>query len=32
MLKEESKQAVSQFFAAVDQEFNAFLKARSPQD
>ena len=32
MLKEESKQAVSQFFAAVDQEFNAFLKARSPED
>ena len=32
MLKEESKQAVSQFFAAVDQEFNAFLKARSPQE
>ena len=32
MLKEESKQAVSQYFAAVDQEFNAFLKARSPQD
>ena len=32
MLKEESKQAVSQFFTAVDQEFNAFLKARSPED
>ena len=29
MLKEESKQAVSQFFTAVDQEFNAFLKARA---
>ena len=30
MLKPESKQAVSNFFAAAETEFNAFLKARSP--
>ena len=32
MLKEESKQAVSQFFTLVDQEFNAFLKGRSAEE
>lgn len=29
MLKPETNQAVEQFFAAVDTEFNAFLKART---
>ena len=32
MLKPESKQAVSNFFAAAETEFNAFLKARSPEE
>lgn len=32
MLKQESKQAVKQFFDSVDTEFNAFLKARSPEE
>ena len=32
MLKPETNQAVEQFFAAVDTEFNAFLKARTPQE
>lgn len=32
MLKEESKQAISAFFGSVDQEFNAFLKARNPEE
>ena len=32
MLKNESKQAVENFFAAVDTEFNAFAKARSVED
>ena len=29
MLKQESRQAVEQFFASVDTEFNSFLKART---
>lgn len=29
MLKQQSKQAIEQFFASVDTEFNAFLKART---
>ena len=32
MLKPESKQAVEQFFASVDAEFNAFLKARRAEE
>ena len=32
MLKPETNQAVEQFFAAVDTEFNAFLKARTAQE
>lgn len=32
MLKSESKQAVAQFFQSVDTEFNAFLRARSPEE
>ena len=32
MLKPESKQAVSNFFAAAETELNAFLKARSPEE
>lgn len=32
MLKQESKQAVENFFAAVDTEFNAFAKARTTND
>ena len=32
MLKQESKQAVEQFFASVDTEFNAFLKARTADE
>ena len=32
MLKQESKQAVEQFFASVDTEFNTFLKARTAQE
>ena len=32
MLKPESKQAVSNFFAAAETEFNAFLKARRPEE
>ena len=32
MLKPESKQAVSNCFAAAETEFNAFLKARSPEE
>ena len=32
MLKPESKQAVSNFCAAAETEFNAFLKARSPEE
>jgi len=32
VLKEESRQAVSAFFNSVDQEFNAFLKARNPEE
>ena len=32
MLKTESKQAVEQFFASVDTEFNAFLKARTADE
>lgn len=32
MLKPESKQAVEQFFAHVDTEFNAFLKARTADE
>lgn len=32
MLKPESKQAVENFFAAVDTEFNAFLKSRTTEE
>ena len=32
MLKPETNQAVEQFFAAVDTEFNAFLKARTAEE
>ena len=32
MLKQESKQAVKQFFDSVDTEFNAFLKARTAEE
>lgn len=32
MLKQESKQAVEQFFSSVDAEMNAFLKARSADE
>ena len=32
MLKNESKQAVDNFFAAVDTEFNAFLHSRTPEE
>lgn len=32
MLKQESRQAVEQFFASVDTEFNSFLKARTAEE
>lgn len=32
MLKQESKQAVEQFFASVDTEFNTFLRARTADE
>lgn len=32
MLKNESKQAVTNFFGSVDKEFNCFLKERSPEE
>ena len=32
MLKSESKEAVARFFAAVDTQFNTFLKGRAPDE